>query len=402
MRFFNTAGPCDPRFHYMLPAAERLPEGPPLVEEGACFVVHAPRQTGKTTILAALAGHLTAGGQYAALLVGCAVGQNPGEDLAAVQRSILRSIRKEAELALPPGLQPPAPWPAHPAHPAHDDDALLLSDGLRAWAGVCPRPLVLFFDGIDALRGQGLINVLSQLRADSRHRPQAAPWSVVLCGLRDVCDDKAASGGDPGRMGTASPFHSKVKSLRLGSFTQEEIAALYAQHTADTGQPFEDQAVARAFELTRGQPWLVNALAREIIEEMEVAPPVPITLAHVELAKERLILARAIHLDSLVARLSEPRVRRIIEPLIAGTQEGGDSYDDDFAYVRDLGLIAPQPPARPANPIYREVIVRALTTAVDIHIPVRPFVLPDGRTNMDALLHAVTERWRKHGDVPVD
>ena len=41
MRFFNTAGPCDPRFHFMLPAAERLPQAPGIVERGGCFAVHA-------------------------------------------------------------------------------------------------------------------------------------------------------------------------------------------------------------------------------------------------------------------------------------------------------------------------------------------------------------------------
>ncbi len=46
------------------------------------------------------------------------------------------------------------------------------------------------------------------------------------------------------------------------------MRALYAQHTEDSGQPFTDGALARAFELTQGQPWLVNALAREVVEEL--------------------------------------------------------------------------------------------------------------------------------------
>jgi hypothetical protein len=38
----------------MVPPGPRLPEARPLVEEGMYFVVHAPRQTGKTTALLAL------------------------------------------------------------------------------------------------------------------------------------------------------------------------------------------------------------------------------------------------------------------------------------------------------------------------------------------------------------
>ena len=394
MRFFNTAGPCDPRFHYMLPAAERLPEGPGLVAQGAYFVVHAPRQTGKTTTLRALARAITAQGQYAALRFSCEVGEVAGDDYVQAQRTVLDSIRRRAAMDLPPELQPPATWPTA-------SDAQLLTAGLHAWALACPRPLVLFFDEIDALRGRSLIAVLRQLRDIYDMRPEAAPWSVVLCGLRDVRDYKAASGGDPGRVGTASPFNVMVESLRLGDFTASEIATLYALHTADTGQPFTDDAVARAFDLTRGQPWLVNSLAREVTMKMGIAPPAPITADHVEAAKERLILARATHLDSLVARLHEPRVRRIIEPLMAGILAGGDTYDDDFTYVRDLGLVAPAPPTRPANPIYREVMARALSAGIERRVVQEGsrFVGPDGRLDLDPLLHAFAEFWREHGDV---
>ena len=135
---------------------------------------------------------------------------------------------------------------------------------------------------------------------------------------------------------------------------------------------------------------------------MGVLPPAPIAIDHVEEAKERLILARATHLDSLVARLSEPRVRHVVEPLIAGTFEGGgDTYDDDFQYVADLGLIAPDSPVRVANPIYREVIVRVLASSVErkVSIDAQSFVSPDGRLDFCALLEEFAAFWTEHGDV---
>ena len=52
---FNVAGPCFPADHYMLPALDRMPEVRRLVGQKAYFVIHAPRQTGKTTALKALA-----------------------------------------------------------------------------------------------------------------------------------------------------------------------------------------------------------------------------------------------------------------------------------------------------------------------------------------------------------
>ena len=70
-RFFNTAGVCEPRKHYMLPPRRRLPTVIPLIDQEAYFVVHAPRQSGKTTCFHHLSKELTASGRYAALLTTC-------------------------------------------------------------------------------------------------------------------------------------------------------------------------------------------------------------------------------------------------------------------------------------------------------------------------------------------
>jgi hypothetical protein len=261
---------------------------------------------------------------------------------------------------------------------------------------------VLFLDEINALSGASLISVLQQIRDGFPERPRQFPASVVLCGQRDVRDYKAASGGDPSRLATASPFNIKVASLRVEDFTREQVAELYGQHTAETGQAFTAEATDHAYQYTNGQPWLVNALAREIIREMRIAPPVPVTAAHVDEAKERLILARATHLDFLVARLHEPQVRRVIEPLIAGTVPTDDAtYDEDVSYARDLGLVAPSRPIAVANPIYREVIARVLSARTSDAITVQPrsFLLPDGQLDFRKVLAEFAAFWRAHGEV---
>jgi hypothetical protein len=153
--------------------------------------------------------------------------------------------------------------------------------------------------------------VLRQLRDGFRSRPGSFPASVVLCGLRDVRDYRIASGAGPSRLGTASPFNVSVKSFLIKNFTAGQVAELYGQHTTQTGQEFTPGAVQRAFDYSQGQPWLVNAIAREITREMRVKPPEPITSGHVDEAKDRLILARATHLDSLAARLTKTASGRL-------------------------------------------------------------------------------------------
>ena len=390
-RFFNTAGPNNPQWHYTVPAAQRLPDARDLIEQQGYFVVHAPRQTGKTTTLRALARELTAEGRFAAMHFTCEEASVAGDRYGAAVRAILHHLRDAAEKALPPELRPP-PFPEAP-------DERLLAAALQAWTEACPRPLVLVFDEIDSLVGESLISVLRQLRAGYPGRPGHFPWSLILCGMRDVRDYKLASGGAPPRLGSSSPFNIKVASSRLGDFSPEEVRDLYGQHTAETGQAFTEEAFARVYELTAGQPWLVNALANEIVSGMKVPASEAITPAHMDQAKERLILARATHLDSLLARLREPRVQRILEPLIAGRTMGGDELEDDVKYARDLGLIARTNPIRVANPIYREVIVRVLATAVEVNVTDEPraFVLPDGRLAFRKLLRAFAAFWREHG-----
>jgi hypothetical protein len=393
MRRFNTTGPCRLEYNYMIPPERRLPEAVGLVDQQAYFALHAPRQTGKTTTMIALARRLTEAGRYAALYFTCEEASVFPEDVAAAEKVIASSIAGAAELHLPEPLRPPPRGDADPG--------TILAALLTRWAKACPRPLVLIFDEIDSLEGSTLTAVMRQLRAGFYERPATFPWSIVLCGMRDVRDYKVASGGGPVRLGSSSPFNIKQTSLRLGNFDEAEVRELYAQHTAETGQVFTEDAIARAWELTEGQPWLVNALAQEVVEQLKIPPSEPISAAHMDEAKERLILARATHLDSLLARLREDRVQRVLEPILAGDLPEQDPLDDDYQYVGDLGLIAPGVVPRIANPIYREIIFRVLAVGTERSITVDPrsYVAPDGRIDMARLLHDFADFWRENGDI---
>ncbi|WP_437313391.1 ATP-binding protein [Sorangium sp. So ce385] len=391
-RWFNTAGPCDPADHYMLPPEERLPGIRDLIDRKAYFVLHAPRQIGKTTSLLTLAQALTREGRYVAILVTMEVGAPFPDDLGAAELAVLAAWRRIAGWQLPSELQPP-PFPDAPPGER-------IGAALGVWAQAAPRPLVVFLDEIDALRDITLISVLRQLRSGYPGRPHGFPHALALVGLRDVRDYKVASGGGD-RLGTSSPFNIKVESLTLRNFTRDEVAALYAQHTAETGQSFDSSAVDRAFELTQGQPWLVNALARQLVDVLVKDRAQPITAADVDRAKEILIERQDTHLDSLVERLREPRIRAVIEPMLAGGTLG-DVPEDDRRFAVDLGLLrrAAEGGLVIANPIYREIIVRQLASGVRDSLPRIPatWLTPDGRLDADRLLDAFLSFWRQHGE----
>ncbi len=398
MRRFNTAGPCDPVDHYMLPPERRLPEVRRLIDEKGYFVIHAPRQTGKTTFVGALARMLTTEGRYAALHTSCEAGQTLGStagDLELGITTILETIQQDAAMFLPPELQPPTVDSSLGA-------ATRLRDLLIRWSRQCPLPVVLFLDEIDALRDETLLSVLRQLRSGYPHRPGHFPHAVALIGLRDVRDYRIRLRHDEETLGTSSPFNIKIESLTLRNFTEAEIAEIYDQHTADTGQVFTSEAKALAWELTRGQPWLVNALARQAVEQENPDRSVPIGAAHIQRAKDALIERRDSHLDSLADRLREPRVRHVLEPILTGELLPPDLPEDDVQFVKDLGLAAPGLSGLEiANPIYREVIPRALTAVLQDGLPVArsPFIAPDRTLRFDKLLEEFRSFWCQHAEL---
>jgi type II secretory pathway predicted ATPase ExeA len=398
-RWFNTAGPCKADIHYMLPPTVRLPSLERLIAQENYFVIHAPRQTGKTTAMLALAKQLTESGNYTAVMVSAEVGAPFSDDPGKAELAILGAWGNAIADCLPPELQPPA-WHEAP-------DGQRIQDNLRAWAQASPRPLVLFIDEIDSLQDEALISILRQLRDGYRSRPKNFPLSVGLIGLRDVRDYKVASGGSD-RLNTASPFNIKVRSLTLRDFNGMEVAQLYQQHTDDTGQVFTSEAIETAFYLTQGQPWLVNALAKEIVEEMVTDTAMSttgyanaITPEHIHEAKEVLIKRQDTHLDSLAERLREPRVKAIIEPILAGL-ELGNVPNDDIQFVIDLGLCKMDPLGglAIANPIYREVLPRVLTVTPMASLPqIAPtWLTKSGELNTDDLLKAFLAFWRQHGE----
>ncbi len=394
-RFFNTAGPCDPDKHYMLPPERRLPQVRALIDQELYFVLHAPRQTGKTTAVRILAGKLTAEGRYAALYASCESGQTARNDIDKGVSAVLQSIALRAR-SLPPEIQPE---PVESFEAVNAETRFLTY--LTHWCQRSPRPVVLFLDEIDALQDDTLLSVLRQLRSGYSDRPGSFPQSVALVGLRDVRDYRIRVRSESESLGTSSPFNIKVESLTIRNFNAEEVAELYDQHTEETGQAFTEGAKSLAYELTRGQPWLVNALARQAVLKEVPDRTVAIEASHIERAKEALIERRDTHLDSLIDRLREPRVRRVLEPILAGELLSPDLLEDDMQFVKDLGLVTSGPAGLEiANPIYREVIPRALAWVVQESLPVprAPYIAPDGTLRFEKLLADFRAFWCEHAE----
>ncbi len=375
----------------MLPPEARLPDLVPWVERQLYFVLHAARQTGKTTAMRAFAARLRDRG-IVAVWATLEVSQGMTE-IGDAEPTWLRAIGRAAERQLPPEQRPPSV-----------DEALKGNTGdrlgawLTDWCSTIGVPVVLLLDEADVVSGPALVNLLRQLRAGFMDRGVGAfPVSIGLIGMRDLRDYlTAAKEGAPVNPG--SPFNVKAASLTLRNFSHADVAVLYGQHTVETGQVFTPEAVERAFWWTSGQPFLVNALANCCVDDLVPNRAVAITAADIDAAKESLVRSRTTHLDALGQRLKEARVARVVQAVLLG--DAPVPYaSDDYAYTVDLGLIANDADgATIANRLYREVLARELSYEEQRNLsrPWWPWSRADGTLDVPALVEAFIGWWREN------
>jgi len=373
-----------------------------LIDSKQYFVIHAARQSGKTTLLWELADKINAEQKYYALycsLEGIQVFMEPEKGIPEIVRKIESYIRRQK---LPEGFAKNANY---------NNISDVLNDSLSNYCHLLDKPLVILFDEADCLSNGTLITFLRQLREGyiSRHN---VPFvhSVALVGMRNIRDYKARIRDDSATLGGTSPFNIVKESLSINTFTKDEVSELYSQHTAETGQIFEPQAVDYIFEQTQGQPWLVNAIACECVEKIcKNDYSIPITQEMAKNAINTLILKRPTHFDSLMERLKEPRVRRVIQPLILG-EEVIDKASDDYLYTRDLGLIRESGNGivEPANQIYAEVIIRMLNSSPQEFLKREkpdsdlPKYIKAGKISINTLLKEFQSFWRENSEIWVE
>jgi len=224
-KFFNTAGPINQPEHYKVDPLRRwdLEEILMMFEQRKYFILHAPRQTGKTSSLLALEEYLNKEGRYAALYTNVENAQAARNDIAegigTIISGLARRLWQDREdlrrelLSLIKSVPPTD----------------LLSEALSRISRNLNRPFVLFIDEIDALVGDTLVSVLRQLRSGYDKRPEAFPSTVILCGVRDIKDYRIHRSNDDIITG-GSALTSK-QSLCGWETSAEKISGIFTAST---------------------------------------------------------------------------------------------------------------------------------------------------------------------------
>jgi hypothetical protein len=397
IRFFNTTGPCNPEDHYMLPPADRL-VGAQLhryIRDKLYWVLHAPRQTGKTTFLQAWMREINAGDEGVSCYVSVERCQGVPETAQAMP-DICKAIQESADFF---GL----PVPELKTSVVNS----MLSDILMNWSAlIAPKPLIVLFDEVDVLEGDALISFLRQLRGGfAARRVGLFPVSIALVGMRDLKDYiTAAKGGIAPNPG--SPFNIKEDSVVLTNFRKEDIEKLFAQRTGETGQKITSNALDYVYEQSGGQPWIVNSLfKRATLRILGEESRETVTVEHAAAAREQMIEARETHLDALEVRLRDDGIRRVVEAIIIGeTDLTLTRTNPKVELAMDLGLITwhTETGFTIANPIYEEILTRHLNAPYHDNLPppsTWQWKKTDGSLDMDKLLREFQGFWRKNSEM---
>ncbi|MDR1080476.1 MAG: hypothetical protein LBQ79_05850 [Deltaproteobacteria bacterium] len=386
----------------MIPALPRIPDVDTMIERGDYFLLHAPPHSGKSTCLAALTEKINSEDQYYAIHCSLAplrftVDVDKAMD-GIFSRIILgistSSVSRIRDLALK--------FVDRPYMYEHSIKVrCLLTDLCRD----LDRELVLLFDDADCVHADSLVLFLAQIKGGFNCRFLSSglqfPKSLALVGLRDIRDCLYRVGTGEKPIGLASDFNIIAESLTLANFSIEEIRSLYDQHAAETGQAFEPDAVSRVWYWTEGQPWIVNALADNVIfKQFKNDYSKSITAKEIDLAVNDLFQINDTHLDVLAERIKLPRVRMVIESVLAGSRFLPRNVScDDKKYVIDHGLLKMNPgdisSLRVSNPIYGELIVRTLTRRLrwNLHDDLVNKWTGGTALDMDGLIRAFQVYW---------
>jgi len=372
-----------------------------LIEQKQYFVIHAARQTGKTTLLLDLVNLLNREGKYHALYCTLESVQGiaePEKGISAIMSVIGSEIKYNSFISVKEYSLPRNSVRFN----------VELKESLADYCMKLDKPLVIFFDEADCLSNGTLIAFLRQLRDGYVNRSRI-PFvhSVGLIGMRNIRDYKGKIREERDTLGSASPFNIVTEALTLKNFTEEEVRELYHQHTQDTGQVFPADVIDSIYYYTGGQPWLINAVAREItVKILESDHAKEIRPEHVEKAVETIIHRRDTHIDSLLERLKEERVRKIVEPVIVGEEKGFDFTDNDYQYVLDLGILKNEKGILlPSNPVYADVIIRKLSSEPQMTMdsagfpPHAPAYVSAGKLDMKKLLTDFQNFWRENSAI---
>ena len=381
-RFFEDCGTVNPNAAYYVPLENvtntKKQDIKTMVDAGRYFSIFAPRQSGKTTFLEEMCASLHKDNTYIAVILSFEECRNiePAQFYELIEREFnkkllqrLKETNYEKCAAVESFLE------NH--HLKGHLFFMYLFEELNSIIEF--KKIVIFideFDGIPMSELENFLTTLRELYLKYKKINRKALYSVGLIGVRNIT--KLIVGG-------VSPFNI-ADQVDLTPFSLKNVRDLFAQYTAETNQPFEEEAVKKIHEETAGQPWLVNRLGTILTIDVKPGTAEPIDEQDVERAIRALLKERNSHFDNLheKAKLYKETFVEIVFDHVEY-----DPDNEDQTWLEQYGLIKNKDgKAAVANNIYKNRYVKTFFKDVkaDREMSARDFSLPGERLDMESII----------------
>jgi hypothetical protein len=240
MRRFHSYGPVNEAVHFAVSRKNLVKScmenliGEPQ-EGGHYFTIWAPRQTGKTWLMNRVIREMSERHQDRFDILNFSFG--------VLRGNIFRDSEEPGDVAQALGNLLKEKLPENPNIKTWGDFRELFSKKNGIWN----RPLIMFVDEVDTLSSDVLDIITGQFREMYLDRKNNWLHGLALIGVKAVLGIESRRG---------SPFNIQ-RSLRVPSFTVEEVKELFHQYQTESGQAVDPEVPRNVFETTRGQPGLV-------------------------------------------------------------------------------------------------------------------------------------------------
>jgi len=381
-RIFEDSGTVIPEEAYYVPLDNvtntKKQDIKTMVDRGRYFSIFAPRQSGKTTFLEGMRKTLHEEQTYVVIILSFQKYRNLDKkrfytliekELYAQLIHRLSEVNCEKTDAVKQFLE---------THHLTDHISFsLLFEELNRIIEF--KKIMIFIDEFDGIPLSELENFLTALRdlyQKYKAVKQKALYSIGLVGIRNIT--KLIVGG-------VSPFNI-ADQVDLPPFSLKNIRDLYSQYTAETNQPFKEEAVKKIHEETAGQTWLVNRLGTILTMDVKPGTVEPIDAQDVENAIRILLKERNDHFDNLYEKAKLYK-ETFVEIVFDNVEYDPD--DEDQTWLEQYGLIKNRDDhAVVSNNIYKARYIKTFFKEVkaDEEISLQEYILSGKKLDMERIL----------------
>ncbi|MCP4215010.1 MAG: ATP-binding protein [bacterium] len=327
-----------------------------MIDRGSYFSIFAPRQSGKTTFMEGVRDKLHRDPTYVAIIL-CFQNLNRVDKIhfyKDIQTELYSGLKQRLKEVNCDKYDTVAAF--LDKHPLTDHLSFMaLFEQLNRIIEF--KKIFIFIDEFDGIPEAELENFLTTLRRlfqKYKSVKQKALYSVGLVGIRNVT--KLIVGG-------VSPFNI-ADQVDLPAFSLQNVRDLYGQYSAETNQPFTQEAVRKIYHYTAGQPWLVNRLGTILTVDIRPGTIEPINVQDVEQAIELLLYERNAHFDNLYEKAKQYK-ETFVEIVFDNVAYNPD--DEDQAWLEQYGLIKrKERKAVVANTIYQARYIKTFFTGAGV------------------------------------